>query len=137
MFLEDEIDDLEQCSRRYSIRINCVPESEGESTVVIIKSVAKATDDEVTDDMIDRSHRMGPKSTTDHRSQATVVKFTSYRHKEPYGCQEEAVPNIFSCLSSLFRLSVDDVDISVLYFIFVRLAVAVHHLWTLSCLTFS
>ena len=81
MFLEDEIDDLEQCSRRYSIRINCVPESEGESTVVIIKSVAKATDDEVTDDMIDRSHRMGPKSTTDHRSQATVVKFTSYRHK--------------------------------------------------------
>ena len=43
--------------------------------------MAKAMDVELTDDMIDRSHRVGPKSTTDHRNQAVVVKFTSYRHK--------------------------------------------------------
>ena len=81
MFMEDKIDDLEQYTRRNSIRINRVPEFKGENTDDIIKSVAKTIDVELTDDMVDRSHRVDPKSTTDHRNRAIVVKFTSYRCK--------------------------------------------------------
>ena len=83
MFLEDKIDDFDQYSRRNSIRINCVPEFKGENTDYIIKSVAKATDVELID-MIERSHRVGPKSTTDHRNLAIVVKFTPYKHNKTF-----------------------------------------------------
>ena len=81
MFLEDKIDYFDQYSRRNSIRINCVPEFKGENTDGITKSVAKAIDVELTDHMVDRSHRVDPKSTTNHRNRAIVVKFASYRCK--------------------------------------------------------
>ena len=77
MFLKNKINELEQYSRRNSTCLNCIPESKDENRDDIIKSVARAVDD-----MIDRSHRVGAKSSTDSRNRAIVVKFTSYRHKD-------------------------------------------------------
>ena len=84
MFLKDKVDDFEQYSGRNSIRINCVSDFQGEDTDDIAESMAKAMDVELTDDMIDRSHRVGPKSTTDHRNLAIVVKFTPYKHNKTF-----------------------------------------------------
>ena len=80
MFLKNKINELEQYSRRNSTRLNCIPESKDEKSDDITKCVARAVDVELTHDMIDRSHRVGPKSATDSRNRAIVVKFTSHRH---------------------------------------------------------
>ncbi|KAL8577764.1 hypothetical protein ACOMHN_001633 [Nucella lapillus] len=82
MKLQDRVDELEQYGRRNSIRITSVPEAQGESTEEVVKTIFKAVDVQITDDMIDRTHRVGRKSSeADARSRPILVKCTSYRHK--------------------------------------------------------
>ncbi|KAL8611830.1 hypothetical protein ACOMHN_041292 [Nucella lapillus] len=78
--LQDRFDELEQYGRRNSIRITSVPEAQGESTEEVVKTIFKAVYVQITDDMIDRTHRVGRKSSeADVRSRPILVKCTSYR----------------------------------------------------------
>lgn len=80
--LRDKVDDLEQYSRRNCIRINNVPELDGEDTDSVIKAVGKAVGVELTDAMLDRSHRVGRRpGPGDTYSRAIICKFASYRFK--------------------------------------------------------
>ena len=80
--LKDQVDALEQYSRRNCVRIGPVPESADENTDEIVKAVAKSVDVNLTDDAIDRSHRVGKKSATATRDRPILVRLTSCRHKE-------------------------------------------------------
>ncbi|KAL8619990.1 hypothetical protein ACOMHN_015272 [Nucella lapillus] len=80
--LKDRVDELEQYGRRNSVRITSVPETKGESTDDIVKQICKQIDVDVTDEMIDRSHRVGkPPTAGETKSRPILVKFTSYRCK--------------------------------------------------------
>ncbi|KAL8593008.1 hypothetical protein ACOMHN_017938 [Nucella lapillus] len=93
--LEDRVDELEQYGRRSSIRITPVPETKGESTVDIVKQVFKEADIEVTDEMIDRSHRVGKKlSEGDAKSRPILVKCTSYRYKSMLMAAKKKLPAV-------------------------------------------
>ena len=59
LFLKDQIDSLEQYSRRNCLRISPVLEVSSESTDDIVKTVAKTTGVTLPDNAIDRSHRVG------------------------------------------------------------------------------
>ena len=80
--LKDQVDALEQYSRRNCVRIGPVPESADENTDEIVKAVAKSVGVNLTDDAIDRRHRVGKKSATTTRDRPILVRLTSYRHKE-------------------------------------------------------
>ena len=79
---EDQVDFLEQYSRGNCVRIGPVPESVDENTDEIVKAVAMSVGVDLTDDAIDRSHRVGKKSGTATRDRPILVRLTSYRHKE-------------------------------------------------------
>ena len=78
--LQDRVDSLEQHSRRYNVRISGIPESTGaaENTDAVVKRVGEAIGVAVTDEMIDRSHRVGEPGKM---GKDILVKFTSHRHK--------------------------------------------------------
>ncbi|KAL8600420.1 hypothetical protein ACOMHN_052837 [Nucella lapillus] len=81
--LQDKVDELEQCGRRNSVRINGVPETEGENTDEVIRKIAKEIGVDLNDSVIDRSHRVGRKAEGGMvTTRAIIVKFTSYRHKQ-------------------------------------------------------
>ncbi|KAL8612381.1 hypothetical protein ACOMHN_020136 [Nucella lapillus] len=83
LYLKEKVDELEQYSRRNSIRVSGVPECEGENTDEITKKIASEIGVVVDSSMIDRSHRVGKKpSGSEPGNRAIVVKFTSYRHKQ-------------------------------------------------------
>ena len=83
MFLRDEVDDLQQYSRRNCLRISPIPETTGESTDAIVKQVAASVGVTLTDEAIDRSHRVGKRASGDQTfDRPILVKLTSYRHKE-------------------------------------------------------
>ncbi|XP_070184945.1 uncharacterized protein [Littorina saxatilis] len=80
--LQDKVDELEQYSRRNSIRINNIPEKEGEDTEEVVKAVGRAVGIDFTDAMIDRAHRVGRKAGVGETyDRAIICKFTAYRYK--------------------------------------------------------
>ena len=78
--LQDRVDSLEQYSRRNNVRISGIPESTGaaENTDAVVKKVGEAIGVAVTDEMIDRSRRVGKPGKM---GRDILVKFTSYRRK--------------------------------------------------------
>ena len=83
LFFKDQIDSLEQYSRRNYLRISPVPEASTESTDDIVKTVAKTAGVTVPDNAVDRSHRVGKVSASRQtRDLPILVKFTSYKYKE-------------------------------------------------------
>ena len=83
LILKDQIDSLEQYSRRNCLRISPVPEVPSESTDDIVKTVAKTIGVTLPDNAIDRSHRVGKVTAGGvNRDRPILVKFTSYKYKE-------------------------------------------------------
>ena len=83
LFLKDQIDSLEQYSRRSCLRISPVPEVSSESTDDIVKTVAKTIGVTLPDDAFDRSHRVGKVTAGGvNRDRPILVKFTSHKDKE-------------------------------------------------------
>ncbi|XP_070209670.1 uncharacterized protein [Littorina saxatilis] len=81
LLLKDEVDNLEQYSRRNCIRIGPIPESDHENTDDIATAIAKSIGVDIGE-AIDRSHRIGkPPSPTDPNPRPIIVKLTSYRFK--------------------------------------------------------
>ena len=78
--LQDRVDSLEQHSHRNNVRISGIPESTGaaENTDAVVKKVGEAIGVAVTDEMIDRSRRVGKPGKM---GRDILVKFTSYRRK--------------------------------------------------------
>ena len=67
------------------MRINSIPESEGEDTDAIVQQIASSIDVSLPPDAIDRSHRVGRRGVATQskdRDRAIIVKFTSYKHKD-------------------------------------------------------
>nr|KAG5703329.1 hypothetical protein BaRGS_025571 [Batillaria attramentaria]KAG5710831.1 hypothetical protein BaRGS_026982 [Batillaria attramentaria] len=81
--LTDRLDEQEQYSRRNSVRIATIPESTGENTDEIVMKVAESIGVTLDRRDIDRSHRVGKKtSPTDTSARPILVKFSTYRAKE-------------------------------------------------------
>ena len=82
LLLKEQIDSLEQCSRRNCIQTGPVPETATEGTDVIVKAVAKNIGVSLPKDAIGRIHRVGKVTSGTTGERLTLVKFTSYKHKE-------------------------------------------------------
>lgn len=78
MHLQDRVDELEQYSRRNSVRISGIPEEEHENTDEIVQKVAESLGVEMSLEAIDRSHRAGRKGDY---VRPILCKFVSYRAK--------------------------------------------------------
>ena len=76
--LRAKVDDLEQYTRRNSVRIMGIPETSNEDTDKITIAIAKKIGAEIYIDQIDRSHRVGVKKKG---ARPIIVKCTSYRAK--------------------------------------------------------
>lgn len=81
--LEIRVQNLEQYSRRNSIRIFGIPEQEGENADLLIVNLSK---NHMNYDMqqyeIDKSHRIGSKITYKDKCRPILVKFARYKTKE-------------------------------------------------------
>ena len=74
----DQINELEQYSRRNCVRITGVKEENHESCSQLVTNIAtRKLETEITPTDIDRAHRLGPKRT-DGKERAMIVKFTTY-----------------------------------------------------------
>ena len=80
--IEERTDELEQYQRRNSLRIFGVNEEKSENTCSLIVKLAKEKlGVDITEDMIDRSHRTGAVIRGSGRNRAILVKFTSYKYR--------------------------------------------------------
>nr|KAG5705337.1 hypothetical protein BaRGS_011109 [Batillaria attramentaria] len=61
LHLQDRVDELEQYSRRNNIRISDIPEIDGEDTDDLIIAIGNEIGVTITEEMIDRSHRVDKK----------------------------------------------------------------------------
>ncbi|KAL8623154.1 hypothetical protein ACOMHN_057953 [Nucella lapillus] len=85
---------LEMISKAVAAQI-LDPLPQGESTEEVVKTIFKAVDVQITDDMIDRTHRVGRKSSeADARSRPILVKFTSYRNKSLLMAAKKRLPTL-------------------------------------------
>lgn len=78
--LEDKNEQLEQYTRRNSLRVFGVPESIGESTDELILQVAQSVNVHIDPKEIDRSHRVG--QAFPGKPRPIIVKFTSFRARQ-------------------------------------------------------
>lgn len=78
--LEQAVDDTEQYSRRNSVRISNLPETDSEDTDNLVLKVADVLSIDLSPRDIDRSHRIGKPGKKTNRD--IIVKFTSYRARE-------------------------------------------------------
>lgn len=78
-----KIDELEQYTRRNSVRITGIPETEGESCESIVLKLANETlqlDPPLELNDIDRTHRVG-RPTGDSSPRSIILKFGTYRQR--------------------------------------------------------
>lgn len=81
--LEEKNDELEQYTRRNSLRITGIPESEEEDCYKRVLDIANNTlelDPPLTIQDIDRTHRIGPK-LSGRSTRPIIVKFATYRQR--------------------------------------------------------
>ena len=80
--LEEKTDDLEQYSRRNTVRIRGIPEALNEDTDGLVKDVAaRKLDVQLTKHGFVRSHRVGRKSEEKDTPRDVIVRFTSHNTK--------------------------------------------------------
>ncbi len=81
--LEEKTDDLEQYSRRNTVRFRGIPETLNEDTDGLVKDVtARKLDVQLTNHDFVRSHRVGRKSEEKDTPRAVIiVRFTSHNTK--------------------------------------------------------
>lgn len=81
--LSDSLDELQQYSRRNSVRIAGIPETPGENTDDIVIDVAnRLIGTNINIDNIDRSHRVGKPNQANDKPRVIIVKLTSYKVRE-------------------------------------------------------
>jgi len=80
-FLEHELDNTNQYSRRHCVLVSNVPETPDEDTNQIICDIAKQGGANIKESDIDRSHRNGPPKRKDGKRRDIIVKFTHYKAK--------------------------------------------------------
>lgn len=80
--LELKQDETDQYSRLNSIEINGIPEQANENVFDLVKKVGSSLDMDVTEDMVDTCHRLGPKQVNEERPRGIIVKFTRRTVKE-------------------------------------------------------
>ena len=82
----EELDDMEQYSRRNILNFSGLPESDSEDSVQLGIDLAKSVGVNVQKTEIDRAHRIGPKgrktSSGELIHRPLIVKFTNYTKRE-------------------------------------------------------
>lgn len=79
--LRDEIDSLEQYSRRELVRFSGIPETAGEDTTAIVRNIVQEIDSDWVDTDIIRSHRVG-KPRTDRQGRKPFPRQIIVRLKD-------------------------------------------------------
>lgn len=77
--LKESIDELEQYSRRNCLLFHGLKESDGENTdKVVIDTIRKEMTIDISEQDLDRTHRIGKASRNDGKSRPIIVKFARY-----------------------------------------------------------
>ena len=77
---ETKLDELEQYSRKNSLNITGIPESQGESTSQLIRDLGKMIGVDINRTDIDACHRIGRQTASKPRT--IIVKFTRYDQRQ-------------------------------------------------------
>lgn len=78
----DNVDKLEQYSRRNNLRFLGVAEDQNEDVENVIKDIlSKKLYITTNEDLIERCHRVGSKLSYDGKPRPVIVKFVSYKYK--------------------------------------------------------
>lgn len=86
--LSEQVNDLEQYSRRQCLNFSGIPEQQNENTDKLVMEVAKAAGVTVKPDDIDVSHRIGRPKTGKPRT--IIVRFQNFaKRQEVYGARRE------------------------------------------------
>ena len=81
--LADEIDDLEQYSRRNCLLIHGIPESQKEdTTAACIENINKKLKVNLNRDHLDRTHRVGKRKPSGEKPRPIIMKFISYTKRQ-------------------------------------------------------
>ena len=78
----EQLNDLEQYSRRLCMNISGIPETAGESTDRIVTDLASLAGVNITPADIDRSHRIGKPG--DGKSRPIIVRFTNFPKRQEF-----------------------------------------------------
>ena len=84
-------DEMEQYSRRNSVLVNGIPESDKRPTDEIVLSIANQYNINISIADIDRSHRIGKEA--DGKARAVIVKFVSYRARNEFMRKKQDLAN--------------------------------------------
>ena len=77
--LNNSVDDLEQYSRRNCLLLHGVKETADENTDnIVIKTLSEELDVEITEEDLDRTHRVGKPEKRDGKSRPIIIKFARY-----------------------------------------------------------
>ena len=77
-----EVDNLQQYSRRNCLLFHGITESSDEDTdQLVIDQCNEKLNLSITRDMLERTHRLGPKRDQRGKPRAIIVKFCSYRNR--------------------------------------------------------
>ena len=77
-----EVDNLQQYSRRNCLLFHGITESSDEDTdQLVIDQCNEKLNLSIARDMLERTHRLGPKRTQGGKPRAIIVKFRSYRNR--------------------------------------------------------
>ena len=105
--LSDEMDALEQYSRRNCLLFHGVPETDADDTTESVISLCKGKlDVDVSRDLIDRSHRLGQRHvgpSGEYKPRPIIVKFRSYETE--YFTDNYYVDNVHSPVIDIANLS--------------------------------
>ncbi len=92
--LSQQIDDLEQCSRRNCLLLHGVAESRNENTTnIAVDKLNHHLGTDLSPSNIDRSHRLGKPRHDSRRPRPIIVKFTSYQHRQSVYNQKKKLKN--------------------------------------------
>ena len=76
--LREEIDTMEQYSRRNCLVVHGIPETKADTGEAVLQVFNGQLNVRVTPDCIDRSHRLGRQQPSSNKPRPVIVKFVSY-----------------------------------------------------------
>ncbi len=92
--LSDQLDDLEQYSRRNCLLVHGVPESISENTTnIAFDKLNQHLGTDLSSNSINRSHRLGKPRHDSQPPRPIIVKFTSYQHWQSVNNQKKKLKN--------------------------------------------
>ena len=77
--LKSDVENQEQCSRRNCVLVHGIPKEQGEgSDSIVLNAINEHLEEELTEDDIERAHRVGKPKQNKKTPRLIIIKFVRY-----------------------------------------------------------